>query len=132
MSKEVFHISDILGLYTGTVLSRQGYSGILDIYGHCVQNPEITHVGVLLAAGPVKQFLEVSLPWVLTYPYKKLGPLRGPTAVDDFVALAAKKHGAFHLIGQMRSPPDTSKEAELKYAKIMWPHTFAPSVRHNQ
>jgi hypothetical protein len=119
MSEKQFHISDVLSVSTGALVSTRRMDGVYDIMGHIVDDDGISTIGIAAMRDTAKKFLEEKLPWVKEVKFPKMA--EGLTNeertefVDRFVKEAAAKYGEYQDIGQMTQKPDVSMEAELNY-----------------
>lgn len=133
MTTKQFHISDVLSVSTGALVSNRRMDGIYDIMGHIVGDDGISTIGLAANADAAKKFLEEKMPWVKEVQFPKMAEgltneERGQF-VDRFVKEAAAKYGEYHDVGQMAQRPDVSLAADLNYvAKVRGGNRGGPSL----
>ena len=119
MTTKQFHISDVLSVSTGALVSNRRMDGIYDIMGHIVGDDGISTIGLAANADVAKKFLEEKMPWVKEVQFPKMA--EGLTSeergqfVDRFVKEATAKYGEYHDIGQMTHRPDVSLAVDLNF-----------------
>jgi hypothetical protein len=114
-----FHISDVLSVSTGVLVSNPRLEGYYAIMGHIIGYVGINTIGLAAHAAAAKKFLEDTMPWVKDVPFSALAEgltreERGQ-CVDRFVKEAATTYGAYHDVGQMAHRPDVSLAADLHF-----------------
>jgi hypothetical protein len=122
MPNKKFHISDVLSISTGALVSTRRMDGIYDIMGHIVGN-EVSTIGIAANAEAARKFLEQEMPWVKDVKFPKLPEEMSSKEREDFVDLfvrqAAAKYGEYHEVGQMTQQPDVGLAADRRYiAKV--------------
>ena len=119
MPEKTFHISDILSVTTGALLSESGMDGVQNIMSHIVGGQVISMIGMAANAEKAQQFLEESMPWLkdVNFPDlpESLNREERIAAVQNFVQAAADKYGAYHQVGQLAVKPDLGAEADRAY-----------------
>lgn len=119
MTTRRFHISDILSISTGRLLSTQGMDGIYRIMGYLVNDETISTIGLAAQAEAARAWLEQDLPWVLDCRYLEPADGAGPDAVMDhvlaFLTDCTQRYGAEHAVRPIPDPPDVGVLSHLAY-----------------
>ena len=119
MSKKSFHISDVLTISTGALLSTRHLNGLHDIMSHITGSDDISTIGVATQASAARMFMEQEMPWVKEVEFPKLDKNMPDHEklefIDHFLKKAADKYGEYHEVGQMSAKPDVSREADIGF-----------------
>lgn len=91
---KTFHLSDILSVSTGTLVSRDHIGGVYNVLNHMTEDNLYTHQ-LLLAAPVMRPELERQFPWLkdITAP-----ELQGEAECVAWVASVAAVHGEYHEV----------------------------------
>lgn len=95
MSTETFHLSDLLSIYSGYLVSREHIGGVYKILNHMTGDDLMTHQ-LPLACDAVKPDLLEQHPWLaeVAAPEK----LSGEAECITWVASVAEKYGEYHEV----------------------------------
>ena len=115
MSTKRFHISDILSISTGCLVSNDHIGGVCKILNHMTGDNLFTHQ-IPLACDAVKPDLLQQFPWLKVIPKPTLS---GEAECVTWVASIADVHGEWHEVES--APLAWGKHDMLQDFKNQWP-----------
>lgn len=123
MNNKDFHISDILSITTGRLVSTSGMNGIYNILNH-MENDSLTTIGITIVKDKhtatldslYPQFSENSLKVELQELDKSLDTTTNTEqAVKEWVEKLENQFGSYFSVPQQQLTTDISKTTKLKF-----------------